>query len=77
MDRDRRIDISHVQRSTGIVIRPARPDEYATVGDLVAEAYRTLPDPHDHYKPKLRDVATRALTSVVLVASRPSGCSAW
>ena len=54
--------------STDLVIRRARPDEYATVGDLVVEAYRTLPDPHDHYEARLRDVATRAVTSVVLVA---------
>lgn len=69
MDRDRRTDISHIKRPTDLVIRPARPDEYATVGDLVVEAYRTLPDPHDHYEPRLRDVATRAATSVVLVAA--------
>ena len=41
MDRDRRIDISHLQRSTDLVIRPPRPEEYATVGDPVVEAYRT------------------------------------
>lgn len=69
MDRDRRTDINRMQRPTDLVIRPARPDEYATVGDLVVEAYRTLPDPHDHYEPRLRDVATRAATSVVLVAA--------
>ena len=68
MDRDGRIDVSHMPGSTDLVIRPARPDEYATVGDVVVEAYRTLPDPHDHYEPRLRDVATRAVTSVVLVA---------
>lgn len=51
-------------------IRPARPDEYDTVADVVSAAYATLPDhaAEHSYEASLRDVAGRAETAEVLVA---------
>ena len=55
-----------------VAVRPARPTEYEALGELVAAAYRTLPDrdlPASRgYEPVLRDVAGRAERSVVLAA---------
>ena len=54
-----------------VVVREARPDEYDEVGKLAVAAYRTLPDASvsGSYEPSLRDVAGRARSSVVLVAT--------
>jgi ribosomal protein S18 acetylase RimI-like enzyme len=52
-------------------IRPARPEEYTPLGRLTVAAYRSLPTEMPHqavYDERLRDVATRATTSCVLVA---------
>ncbi|WP_037674138.1 GNAT family N-acetyltransferase [Streptomyces griseus] len=55
-----------------IVIRPAHPDEYATVGEITAQAY--LEDglldfgESDAYLGELRDVGKRAAAAEVLVA---------
>lgn len=52
-----------------VVVREARPEEFRLVGDLVVDAYRTLDDAGDTtYDAMLRDVASRAETSQVLVA---------
>ena len=52
-----------------VIIREARPDEHARLGDLVLAAYRSLPEfDEPGYEPELRDVARRAREAVVLVA---------
>ena len=62
------------------VIRRARPEEYAAVGALTAEAYRAdgLLDAHDHpvedsYEAKLRDAARRAREAELWVAADEDG----
>ena len=58
------------------LIRPVRPDAYAALGELTVAAYRAIPFemPHqDVYDVQLRDVARRAETSCVVVASTPAG----
>ena len=52
-----------------VTVRSARPDEYDRVGDLVVAAYATLSDGVEAYEPVLRDVARRAETTEVLVAT--------
>jgi len=57
-------------------IRPVRPEEYEALGDLTVAAYRTIEIvvPHEsEYEIQLRDVARRATTSCVLVATTPAG----
>ena len=51
-------------------IREARPGEYDAVAELTVAAYRALPGAHlsGGYEGRLRDVAARAATAVVLVA---------
>jgi ribosomal protein S18 acetylase RimI-like enzyme len=64
------------QNLLAFLIRPVRPDEYADLGELTVAAYRAIPTdmPHqDEYDVQLRDVATRARTSCVLVAVTPAG----
>jgi ribosomal protein S18 acetylase RimI-like enzyme len=55
---------------TDVTVRTARPNEYERVGDLTVDAYRALPGDHlsDGYEAQIRDVATRAQTTDVLVA---------
>jgi ribosomal protein S18 acetylase RimI-like enzyme len=58
------------------LIRPVRPDEYTALGELTVAAYRAIPvdmPQQDAYDIRLRDVATRARTSCVLVAVTPAG----
>jgi ribosomal protein S18 acetylase RimI-like enzyme len=54
----------------GIVVRPARPEECARLGDLVVAAYDAIGalEGDDEYVPELRDVARRAREAVVLAA---------
>jgi ribosomal protein S18 acetylase RimI-like enzyme len=53
----------------GIVVRVARPEEHARLGELVVAAYRSLPEfDEPDYEPELRDVARRAREAVVLAA---------
>lgn len=60
-----------------IIIRPARPREYPTVGEITARAY--LGDglldfgADDPYLARLRDVAGRAAAAEVLVAVEAAG----
>jgi ribosomal protein S18 acetylase RimI-like enzyme len=52
-----------------LVVREARPEEHARLGELVVAAYRSLPEfDEPGYEPELRDVARRAREAVVLVA---------
>jgi ribosomal protein S18 acetylase RimI-like enzyme len=62
--------------TTAFLIRPVRPDEYEALGELTVAAYHGLPDVMAHqeiYDLQLRDVARRATTSSVLVATTPAG----
>ncbi len=54
--------------TAGLRVRPARPDEFALIGDLIVAAYRSVGSDHPEYEPTLRDVAGRAATCDVLVA---------
>jgi ribosomal protein S18 acetylase RimI-like enzyme len=58
-----------------MVIRPARPDEFEAIGELVVAAYRQLPDAAltVGYEPGLRDIAARAAVATVLVAIEDDG----
>ena len=49
-------------------IRPATPDEFASVGEVCAAAYGPFVDAGDPYTGVLRDVAGRAAGAEVLVA---------
>jgi ribosomal protein S18 acetylase RimI-like enzyme len=52
-----------------VVVREARPEEHARLGELVVAAYRSLPEFNEPgYEPELRDVARRAREAVVLAA---------
>lgn len=52
-------------------IRPARPEEYGSVGDLTIAAYRTLPVDHlwGGYDEEIRSVDQRAKQATILVAA--------
>jgi ribosomal protein S18 acetylase RimI-like enzyme len=61
---------------TSFLIRPIRPDEYETLGDLTVAAYHSIPAEMPHqsiYDLQLRDVAGRARKSCVVVAVSPAG----
>ncbi len=58
-------------RQRTFLIRPVRPEEYGPLGELTVAAYHSVPDVGDNqeaYDRQLRDVATRAEVSCVLVA---------
>ncbi len=64
-----------------VTIRPPRPDEYATLGDIVVAAYVDVGALHgdEGYEAELRDIGARAATATVLVAvdpadDQPLGC---
>ncbi|MGI8704013.1 MAG: GNAT family N-acetyltransferase [Candidatus Limnocylindrales bacterium] len=52
----------------GIETRPARPEEYGAVGELVAASYASLWGDLGVYAGELREVADRARSTTVLVA---------
>jgi ribosomal protein S18 acetylase RimI-like enzyme len=60
-----------------VIVRPVRPEEYASLGELTVAAYHTLPDmwPDEQriYDEEIRDVAGRDRVSCVLVAVGPDG----
>ena len=57
-----------------ILIRGARPEEHARLGELVVAAYRSLPEfDEPEYEAELRDVARRAREAVVLAAVDEAG----
>jgi ribosomal protein S18 acetylase RimI-like enzyme len=60
-----------ITRQRTFLIRPVRPAEYGPLGELTVAAYHSVPDVTNHqdvYDRQLRDVATRAEVSCVLVA---------
>jgi ribosomal protein S18 acetylase RimI-like enzyme len=64
------------QSRTAFLIRPVKPEEYERLGKLTVAAYHSLPTvmPHQQiYDERLRDVASRARSSCVLVAATPAG----
>jgi ribosomal protein S18 acetylase RimI-like enzyme len=57
-----------------VVIRPARPEEFATLGEITAQAYSDLlPAGADAYLAQLRDVQSRAEHTELLVATDGTG----
>ena len=50
------------------VIREARPDEYAALGEITVDAYRAVGETEEPYYPELRAVAERAKVVPILVA---------
>jgi GNAT superfamily N-acetyltransferase len=54
-------------------IRPAAPDELATVGDLCVAAYAPFVADDHHYVAVLRDAARRAAEAELLVAADDGG----
>jgi ribosomal protein S18 acetylase RimI-like enzyme len=59
-----------VSADSFVVVRDARPDEYARVGELTIDAYKTLERDHleDGYDDEILAVASRAQSAHVLVA---------
>ena len=67
---------------TAVVVRPARPEEFDELGELLVVAYRSLPgmSEGEEYEAALRDVADRAATCLVLAAEldgRPVGTATY
>ena len=61
---------------TALRIRPIRPNDFERLAELTVAAYHSLPTEMPHqaeYDERLRDVATRAATSCVLVAVGATG----
>lgn len=56
-------------------MRPAAPKDFAPLGDLLVDAYRSVPGAQDEpaYWERLRDVVGRAATAAVLVAEDETG----
>ena len=74
-----RTDLEAPGRDAAVHVREAAPVEYAAIGELTVRAYATVGDPLDGgptyaaYEDELRDVAGRARTCVVLVATGDAG----
>ena len=51
-----------------MLIRPAQPDDFEAIGELVVAAYRQLPDATltAGYESRLRDVAARSAVAIDL-----------
>src|SRR5258707_191107 len=56
-----------------IIIRTARPEELAAVGDLTARAYEAVLPDGDAYLEHLRNAAHRAQHTELLIAANPVG----
>jgi GNAT superfamily N-acetyltransferase len=56
-----------------IEIREVRPEEWATLGDLIVAAYRVVGEDEPGYLEHVRDVAGRAAVCPVLVAVDEAG----
>lgn len=59
-----------------MLIRDARPNEYAAVGELVVEVYRSIIPELDEYAAELRDVAGRIRSGVVVWVAEMDGALA-
>ncbi|HJQ44740.1 MAG TPA: GNAT family N-acetyltransferase [Amycolatopsis sp.] len=61
--------------ATGVVVRPARPDEFAEVGVMTVAAYEAdgLLAADAEYRHELSDAARRAEQAELLVAVTPAG----
>lgn len=59
-----------------MLIRDVRPDEYAAVGDLVVEVYRSIIPGLDDYADELRDVAGRIGAGVLVWVAEDDGALA-
>ena len=57
-----------IGESRRIVVRLARPADYAPLGDITVRAYREVGETEEAYYPELRDVAVRAREVPILVA---------
>ena len=58
-----------------VLVRPVRPEDYRTVGDVTVAAYSTIEgfSPGPRYEAELRDVAARVESAEVLVAAADDG----
>jgi ribosomal protein S18 acetylase RimI-like enzyme len=56
-----------------MVIRDVRPDEYAAVGELVVDVYRTIIPGLDEYADELRNVADRIEAGVLVWVAEEGG----
>jgi ribosomal protein S18 acetylase RimI-like enzyme len=56
-----------------VLIRDARADEYAAVGEMVAEVYESILPDLDDYADELRDVARRAGAGVLVWVAEEQG----
>ena len=58
-----------------VLVRPVRPEDYRTVGDVTVAAYSTIEgfSPGPRYEAELRDVAGRVESAEVLVAAADDG----
>jgi ribosomal protein S18 acetylase RimI-like enzyme len=54
--------------SEGLIVREARPSDYAAIADLTVAAYRTIDPDLGGYEARIRDVAGRAAVAIVLAA---------
>jgi ribosomal protein S18 acetylase RimI-like enzyme len=59
-----------------MVIREARPDEYAAVGELVVDVYRSIIPGLDGYADELRDVANRVASGALVWVAEVDGALA-
>ena len=59
-----------------MVIRDIRPDEYASVGELVVDVYRTIIPGLDEYADELRTVAARIDAGVLVWVAEENGALA-
>jgi ribosomal protein S18 acetylase RimI-like enzyme len=59
-----------------MVIREARPDEYAAVGELVVDVYRSIIPGLDEYADELRDVANRVASGALVWVAEVDGALA-
>ena len=61
--------------AAGFVVRPVRPSEHESLGELIVAAYRAIAEmpQSDEYDAALRDVAMRAAASCVLVGVADDG----
>jgi ribosomal protein S18 acetylase RimI-like enzyme len=51
-----------------IIVREARPHDYAAAGDVAVDAYRSINPDLGRYEARLRDVAGRMTDATVLIA---------